>query len=155
MPDLDWPIPDTAPEPLGDHLFAVATVKWVFDVASHRVEDFHQWLANNEEALARELAEADFGVGYVGTYGVVDPASGYDAVRRYRTYWTFKSAAALEGWNPDADTSDSPPLKRVNELASYWMADRGSWEEIYIPAALGPSYKFAGEYKYLPRGKLM
>lgn len=155
MPDLDWHIPDVPPERLGEHLLAVATVKWVFDVAAHRVQDFHEWLSRNEEYLAKELADAAIGVGYAGTFGVVDPASGYDAVRRYRTYWTFDSAAALEAWNPDADTSDAPHIQRANEIAAFWMEDRGSWEEIYIPAALGPAYKFAGEYKYLPRGKLM
>lgn len=155
MPQLDWRIPEPAPDEIGDHLLAIATVKWVFDVASHRVEDFHGWLAENEAPLARELAEAGDGVGYVGTFGVVDPASGYDAVRRYRTYWTFRNRTALEAWNPDADNSGAPHMRRINELAGFWIADPGSWEEIYIPAAYGQTYKFAGEYKYMPRGKLM
>ena len=155
MPDLDRHIPDMPPEGLGDHLLAVATVKWVFDVAPRRVQDFHDWLSLNEAPLAQELSDAAIGVGYVGTFGVVDPASGYDAVRRYRTYWTFDGVEALEAWNPDADTSGVAHIRRVNEIAEFWMADKGSWEEIYIPAALGPAYKFAGEYKYLPRGKLM
>ena len=130
-------------------------VKWVFDIRPEQVEEFHQWLGEHEESLARELASAGAGVGYLGTYGVVDPASGYDAVRRYRTYWTFSNEEALESWDPDRDRSDALHMRLVNELAHYWMSDTGSWEEIYIPAALGSAYKFAGEYKYLPRGKLM
>lgn len=155
MPDLDWPIPEAPAAELGPHLFALATVKWVFDVDAHIVEDFHAWLAENEAPLAAELAASGRGVGYIGTFGVVDPASGYDAVRRYRTYWTFDSKAALEAWDPDGDQSGAPYMRRANELARFWMADAGSWEEIYIPAIFGPAYKFAGDYKYLPRNKLM
>ncbi|NYI29891.1 hypothetical protein GGR94_003603 [Sulfitobacter geojensis] len=36
-------------------------------------------------------------------------------------------------------------MRRANELAHFWMADAGSWEEIYIPAVFGPAYKFAGD----------
>lgn len=148
-------MPSEQPDEIGDHLLALIVVKWVFDVRPEEVEDFHQWLGEHEETLARELRSIDQGVGYVGTFGVVDPASGYDAVRRYRTYWTFSSEETLRDWDPDSDTSDALPMKLVNELAHYWMSDAGSWEEIYIPAAFGSTYKFAGEYSYFPRGKLM
>lgn len=148
-------MPGNPTDDIGDHLLAPITVKWVFDVRPEVVEEFHRWLSEHEESLARELAAVNQGVGYVGTFGVVDPASGYDAVRRYRTYWTFSGESALRGWDPDADQSGALHMKLVNELAHFWMSDSGSWEEIYIPAALGSAYKFAGEYKYLPRGKLM
>ena len=127
MPDLDWKIPDTPPEGLGDHFLAVATVKWVFDVAPHRVQDFHDWLSENEAPLSQELASAAVGVGCAVGFSIAGVGSGVTTGTTTRgsgvavgvgTITIFSGVGLIEGENHEGlkchavNTSNAPNIAR-------------------------------------------
>lgn len=113
-------------------LFVGAVViEWGFDVPKDKADGFHQWLIENEKALADECPA---GVHYRGTYGVFAQSDRDLGV--YRTVWAFDSLATMELLGK-AVAEASPFGLRLQGLTAFRDESQGAGrsQQIYHPAA--------------------
>lgn len=77
------------------HYVGTFVLEWGFDVEPDQVDQFHAWLAENEEKLAKCPAGLAYRGTFVATFG---PASRPEG--RYRTYWSLDELKDLEHFAP-------------------------------------------------------
>ncbi len=126
LPDLDKRIGD-------GELLGIYIVEWGYDVAEDQWARFHDWLAKNEQQLAKNCPP---GIGYRGTYlAVFGPAHRADG--RYSTFWALKSLDKIE----DFGSGKREFQKLMKEFQSF--RDRASetgFSQLYQIAAATPTY---------------
>ena len=118
----------------GGHYVGTFVLEWGFDVPLDQIEQFHSWLADNEEKLAKSPAGVAYRGTFVATFGPSNRPEG-----RYRTYWSLDELNDLENFAPGGS---SKAFGRVlSTFVSFRDNEKGTgYSQLYQVAAGTPQY---------------
>ncbi len=109
--------------------------EWRFTVPYARMQEFHDFLAQNEAFIAAGCQKVMSGVAYHGTYmGAAGQRNSY------RTLWGYASWEANQDWAKVVNDPSSQLFAAVRTLRSYWVHDpHGVQEHFAYAAQVNPS----------------
>lgn len=115
-------------------LLGVYIVEWGYDVDEGQWDNFHKWLAKNEQRLA---STCPGGVAYKGTYlAVFGPTHRTDG--RYSTFWALNALDGIQNFGTKGGREFQKLLKEF--LSFRDTAGRTGFSQLYQIAAGTPAY---------------
>ncbi len=106
-------------------------IEWTFRVPLAQVNEFNRFLADHEALIAESCEKLMKGVHYRGTYLTTSGER-----LEYRTYWTYDSAEAIQGWEAALASRNSNFVTALQRLRSYWVQDPDGAHHHFSPGAL-------------------
>jgi hypothetical protein len=94
------------------------------------VQEFHEFLRQNEKYVTDSLNKAAPGALYLGTYMLYGPGNPH-----YRTVWAYESLEVMgKAWSKALQNRSSNFYKAVRQLRAYWLRDPERTEARWVPA---------------------
>jgi hypothetical protein len=123
--------PPVKPEP--DGILGGVVVIWEFSLPLDDVQQFHDFLRQEEVYITESVKKLTQGAYYRGTYMLYGPGD-----PRYRTMWAYESLEAMgKAWSQALKSKSSNLYKAVRQLRAFWLRDPNRAEARWVPARYG------------------
>jgi hypothetical protein len=115
-------------KPDTDGVLGGIVVMWEFTLAYEDVQEFHNFLRENERYITDALKKSTKAI-YRGTYMQYGPGE-----PRYRTVWAYESLDAMStAWSSNLKTKSANLYNAVRRLRAYWLRDPDRSEQRWVP----------------------